>query len=125
MVVLSKLHWFQTNHHDGTELEGISKSLMEALDRAIRAMPLEDLEISDADAFFIQYFHTINHLASTHRVCGGLYMASQKLISGHYHWVRYTNRQKKIYPDKNPRRLYSAPTNLALYYLVAAIAQAH
>jgi len=125
MVVLSKLHWFQTNHHDGTELEGISKSLMEALDRAIRAMPLEDLEISDADAFFIQYFHTINHLASTHRVCSGLYMASQKLISGHYHWVRYTNRQKKIYPDKNPRRLYSAPTNFALYYLVAAIAQAH
>ena len=37
MVVLSKLHWFRTNHHVGTDKEGIAKSLADALDRALRA----------------------------------------------------------------------------------------
>lgn len=57
---------------------------MDALDRAIKAILLEDLEISNSDvrSFFIRYLHTIGHWASTHLVCGGLYMPLQA-----YLWV--------------------------------------
>ena len=74
-VVLSKLHWFGTNHHMGTEREGIARGLVDASDRAMRAMPLEDSENSDVDVgnFFLQHPHTISHWASSHLVCGGLY----------------------------------------------------
>ena len=84
MVVLTKLHWFRTNHHVGTDKEGIAKSLADALDRALRAMPIEDKNISDNDVrtFFINHLHTISHWASTHLICGGLYMPSQKVFSG-------------------------------------------
>ena len=115
-------------HQSQTVREWIARSLMNALDRAIRAMPLEDLEISDSDvrSFFIRDLHMISHWASTHLVWGGLYMPSQKLISGLYHWVGHPNRQKKIDPDDDIRHwLYSAPTYLVRYYLVTAIAQAH
>ena len=125
MVVLSKLHWFRTNHHVGTDKEGIAKSLSDALDRALRAMPVDDSEISDNDirSFFTKHLHTIAHWASTHLICGGLYMPSQKLISGFYLWVRHPRLVQKLSPEDDlRRRLLSAPTNLAKYYLVTAIA---
>ena len=49
MVVLSKLHWFRTNHHVDTEKDGIARSLSDALDRALRAMPMEDPSITESD----------------------------------------------------------------------------
>lgn len=125
MVVLSKLHWFGTNHHVGTDKEGIAKSLADALNRALRAMPVEDAEISENDirSLFVKHLHTLAHWASTHLICGGLYMPSQKLISGYFHWVRHPRLVQKISPrDDLRRRLNSAPTNLAKYYLVTAIA---
>lgn len=125
MVVLSKLHWFRTNHHVGTDKDGIAKSLSDALDRALRAMPVDDSEISDNDirSFFTKNLHTIAHWASTHLICGGLYMPSQKLISGFYFWVRHPRLVQKLSPEDDlRRRLLSAPTNLAKYYLVTAIA---
>jgi len=125
MVVLSKLHWFRTNHHVGTDKEGIAKSLADALDRALRAMPVEDKDISENDvrSFFTKNLHTIAHWASTHLICGGLYMPSQKLISGFYHWVLHPRLVQKLSPEDDlRRRLLSAPTNLAKYYLVTAIA---
>ena len=125
MVVLSKLHWFRTNHHVGTDKDGIAKSLADALDRALRAMPVEDSEISENDvrSFFTKHLHTIAHWASTHLICGGLYMPSQKLISGYFHWVRHPRLVQKLSPEDDlRRRLLSAPTNLAKYYLVTAIA---
>ena len=83
MIVLGKLHWFRTNHHVGTEKEGIARSLSDALDRALRAMPVEDNHISELydRAFFTKHLLTISHRASTHLVCGGLNMPSQKMIS--------------------------------------------
>ena len=128
MVVLTKLHWFRTNHHVGTDKEGIAKSLADALDRALRAMPIEDKNISDNDvrSFFINHLHTISHWASTHLICGGLYMPSQKLISGFFHWVRHPRLVQKISPEDDlRRRLLSAPANLAKYYLVTAIAMTY
>ena len=128
MVVLSKLHWFRTNHHVGTDKEGIAKSLADALDRALRAMPVEDSEITENDvrSFFTKHLHTIAHWASTHLICGGLYMPSQKLIAGYYHWVRHPRLVQKISPEDDlRRRLHSTPTNLAKYYLVVAIAMTY
>ena len=60
MVVLVKLHWFRTNHHVGTEKDGIAKSLSDALDRALRAMPIEDAHISETDVriFFSKQLHS-------------------------------------------------------------------
>ena len=124
MVVLPKLHWFRTNHHVGTEKEGIARSLSDALDRALRAMPVEDPSITEngLKSFFVKHLHTLAHRASTHLVCGGLYMPSQKLISGYYHWVRHPNMVKKLTPeDDMRRRINAAPTNLAKNYLVTAI----
>jgi len=124
MVVLAKLHWFRTNHHVGTDKEGIAKSLSDALDRALRAMPVEDPEITENDirTFFTKHLHTLSHWASTHLVCGGLYMPSQKLIAGYFHWVQHPRLVQKISPEDDlRRRLGAAPTNLAKYYLVTAI----
>ena len=125
MVVLSKLHWFRTNHHVGTDKEGIAKSLQDALERALRAMPVDDPNITENDirVFFVKHLYTLAHWASTHLICGGLYMPSQKLISGYYHWVRHPRLVQKISPEDDlRRRLSSAPSNLAKPYLVTAIA---
>ena len=124
MIVLTKLHWIRTNHHVGTEKEGIARSLSDALEHAMRAMPVEDPEITENDirSFFQKHLHTIMHWASTHLVCGGLYMPSQKLICGFYHWVRHPRLVQKLTPEDDiRRRLAAAPMNLAKYYLVTAI----
>ena len=121
MVVLSKLHWFRTNHHVGMEKDGIARSLSDALDRALRAMPIDNPSITESDvkSFFLKRLHTLAHWASTHFVCRGLYMPSQKLMSGFYYWVRHPNLVKKLTPENDVRRrLGAAPTNLAKYYLV-------
>ena len=53
-------------------------------------------------------------------------MPSQKLISGYFHWVRHPRLVQKISPEDDlRRRLSSAPTNLAKYYLVTAIANTY
>ena len=77
MIVLGKLHWFRTNHHVGTEKEGIARSLSGALDRALRAMPVEDNHISESydRAFFIKHLHTISHWAKTIGLAGMLVCA--------------------------------------------------
>ena len=71
MIVLSKLHWFRTNHHVGTEKDGIARSLSDALERALRAMPEEDSDITENDVrmFLAKHLHTLSHWASTHLVC--------------------------------------------------------
>lgn len=87
-------------------------------------MPVEDPDITENDVriFFIKHLHTLAHWASTHLVCGGLYMPSQKLIAGYFHWVRHPRMVQKISPEDDlRRRLFAAPTNLAKYYLVTAI----
>ena len=111
MVVLSKLHWFRTNHHVGTDKDGIAKSLADALDRALRAMPVEDSEITENDirSFYTKHLHTITHWASTHLICGGLYMSE-----AHF-WLLSLGPSPQACTEDFPRGRLEVTTSLSSY----------
>ena len=114
MIILAKLHWFRTIHHVDTERDKIAKSLDNALSQAIptMALTLEGILPQDASAFKQKYLHLLSHWVSTHVVMAGLYITSQRCISGHHYWVCNRTKLCNLNPDEDIiRRLYVLSPN--------------